>query len=60
MTYYFAGMDALLSELLRFSPGTSRQYGLFAQVTSCGGACRATEMIYGSRGYDAPDNMALM
>ncbi len=30
--YYFAGMDALLSEA--FTQNMSRQYGIFAQVTA--------------------------
>lgn len=62
MTYYFAGMDALLSEAFTlFTENMSRQYqDFFAQVTDAEGACQAiTEMIYGSQ-VTTPDNMALM
>ncbi|EMF3498699.1 TetR/AcrR family transcriptional regulator [Salmonella enterica] len=60
MTYYFAGMDALLSEAFTlFTENMSHQYqDFFAQVTDA--ACQAiTEMIYGSQ-VTTPDNMALM
>lgn len=62
MTYYFTGMDALLSEAFTlFTENMSRQYQhFFAQVTDAEGACQAiTEMIYGSQ-LTTPDNMALM
>ncbi|MEA7581035.1 hypothetical protein ONJ87_25535, partial [Salmonella enterica subsp. enterica serovar Anatum] len=41
MTYYFAGMDALLSEAFTlFTENMSRQYqDFFAQVTDAEGAC---------------------
>ncbi|ECE3501349.1 TPA_asm: TetR family transcriptional regulator [Salmonella enterica subsp. diarizonae] len=66
MTYYFAGMDALLSEAFTlFTENMLRQYqDFFAQVTDAEGACQAiTEMIYGSQvttQVTTPDNMALM
>ncbi|MGU6736472.1 TetR/AcrR family transcriptional regulator [Salmonella enterica subsp. enterica serovar Dublin] len=66
MTYYFAGMDALLSEAFTlFTENMSRQYqDFFAQVTDAEGACQAiTEMIYGSQvttQVTTPDNMTLM
>lgn len=61
MTYYFAGMDALLSEAFTlFTENMSRQYQDFCAGDGCGGACQAiTEMIYGSQ-VTTPDNMALM
>ncbi len=41
MTYYFAGMDALLSEALHFSPRTCRvNTRIFAQVTDAEGRAR--------------------
>ncbi len=60
MTYYFAGMDALLSEAFTlFTENMSRQYWTFAQVTDAEGRAAITEMIYGSQ-VTTPDNMALM
>lgn len=60
MTYYFAGMDALLVKLYTFTENMSRQYQDFCAGDGCGGACQAiTEMIYGSQ-VTTPDNMALM
>lgn len=62
MTYYFTGMDALLSEAFTlFTENMSHQYQhFFAQVTDTQEACQAiAEMIYGSQ-VTTPDNMALM
>ncbi|HFZ8995177.1 TPA: TetR/AcrR family transcriptional regulator [Citrobacter freundii] len=62
MTYYFSGIDDLLTEAFaQFTETMLRQYqAFFTDVADAGDACHAiTEMIYGSQ-VTTPVNMELM
>ena len=62
LTYYFSGIDELLTEALsQFTDTMSEQYqAFFADVSDAQGACLAiTGMIHSSQ-VTTPENMALM
>ncbi|MFV0263382.1 MAG: TetR/AcrR family transcriptional regulator [Kluyvera sp.] len=62
MTYYFAGIDALLGEAFRtFTERMSEEYaGFFAGVTTTSEACDAVAGIIFSSQVTTPKNMTLM